>query len=82
MTRDHLVQLHTVMASLHQFYGVLRQVQKLFDKFRYASAGSEFASYSRQCDDLHDIRLGVCTARAIDGSLSDFGKDNLHAENP
>lgn len=39
-------------------------------------------SRTRQGDDLHDIRLGVRTAGAIDSPLSDLGENNLHPENP
>lgn len=39
-------------------------------------------SHACQGDDLHDIRLGVRTAGAIDLALSDLGKDNLHGKNP
>ena len=42
----------------------------------------ELGSAASQRDDLHDIRLGVRTAGAIDCPLSDLGEDNLHAENP
>jgi len=39
-------------------------------------------SRTRQRDDLHDIRLGMRTAGAIDRPLSDLREHNLHAENP
>ncbi len=41
---------------------------------------SSLSSHPCQCHDLHHIRLGVRTAGAIDRPLSDFGKDNLHAQ--
>ena len=42
---------------------------------------SSLSSHAGQRDDLHDIRLAVRTARAIDGPLSDLGKDNLDTQN-
>ena len=41
-----------------------------------------FCSRPAQRDDLHDVRLGVRTAGAIDCPLSDLGKNNVHTENP